>query len=150
VANQLGKRQAIAIQRVQESSERCCSQEPGEYRRVLEGKVFGLDGPLQWSIWSWSGRLPCDSQTAPGDPIVQVTHAQDGAEIVGTDRQRIEPLGSRAVLYRDSPGLRWLICGGLCTLDERIGEAGSQVDCPPALGTMRERGCDVLQVAVVA
>jgi hypothetical protein len=35
-------------------------------------------------------------------------------------------------------------------LDERVGDAGGKVDCPPALWAMRERGCDILQVAVVA
>ena len=37
--------------------------------------------------------------------IVEVTHAQQGPQVVGTDRQRVGPLGGRAVLDRDSSGL---------------------------------------------
>jgi hypothetical protein len=86
IAQQLRKRQAIAAQRLEESRERRRRQEPGEDRRTLDGKVLDLDRPLQRSIWAWCCRLFGDSHLAPCDPVEQVTHAQDGAKVVGTDR----------------------------------------------------------------
>ena len=106
IAHQMGKRQAIAAQRVEDSGKRRNSEKPGEERGVMDGKVLDLDGPLEWSIWSWSCCLSLDGQTATCNPVVEVASAQCSAEIVGSDGQRVRPLRCGSVLHSDREGLR--------------------------------------------